>query len=310
VTDLTHRPAQVDQTLSPTSVLRHDANALAAALGLSSRDARSEAELLMTRALGVSRARLAAHPELAAEARSCRAYVHYLERRLRGEPVAHILGEREFYGLDFDVTPDVLIPRPETELLVELALERIPEDQPRAILDIGTGSGCIGVAVAYLRPRSRVIATDISRAALDVADRNARRHAVTNFELRLGDGFAPVLGERFDLIVSNPPYLAAGDAHLRTGDLRFEPQHALTPGADGLNCLRTISAQAPAYLFANGWLLLEHGYDQGEAVAALLAGAGLDGVFTARDLAGLPRVGGGRAGGPGQGCRREDCARL
>ena len=278
-------------------MLRQDANALAAALGLTGRDARAEAELLLRRALGVSRARLAAHPELAAEAHSHSGYARYLQRRLAGEPVAYILGEREFYGLAFHVTPDVLIPRHETELLVDLALARIPEDEPRTILDIGTGSGCIAAVLAHLRPRSRLIATDISRAALDVAARNVRRHALTNLELRLGDGFAPVPGERFDVIVSNPPYLAASDSHLRAGDLRFEPEHALTPGADGLQCLRTIIAQAPVHLSTNGWLLLEHGYDQGDAVAALLRDAGLECVFTARDLAGVPRVGGGRAGG-------------
>jgi release factor glutamine methyltransferase len=298
VTDRSPRLIRADQTASPAALLVQDANALAAALGLSSRDARAEAELLLTRALGISKARLIAHPELAAEARSSSVYVRYLERRLGGEPVAYILGEREFYGLDFHVTADVLIPRPETELLVELALARIPEDEPRTILDIGTGSGCIGVTLARLRPRSRVIATDISSAALEVAGRNARRHALANVELRLGDGLAPVLHERFDVIVSNPPYVAASDPHLQSGDLRFEPKHALTPGADGLGCLRTIIAHAPAHLVANGWLLLEHGYDQGEAVAALLADAGLGGVFTAQDLAGLPRVGGGCATGP------------
>ena len=280
--------------MSAATGLMDDARRLADALGLSSRDARAEAELLLTRALGVSKARLAAHPELAAEARSNPVYVRYLERRLSGEPVAYILAEREFYGLDFHLTPDVLIPRPETELLVDLALARIPEDEPRAILDIGTGSGCIGVALARLRPRARVIATDISPAALAVAGRNACRHALANLELRLGDGFAPVPDERFDVIVSNPPYLAAGDPHLQMGDLRFEPKHALTSGADGLRCIRTIIAQARAHLVADGWLLLEHGYDQEEAVAALLVASGLTDVFTARDLAGLPRVGGGR----------------
>jgi release factor glutamine methyltransferase len=271
-----------------------DAKRLADALGLSDRDARAEAELLLIRALGIGKARLAAHPELAAEARRDPRYVQYIERRLAGEPVAYILGEREFYGLDFRVTPDVLIPRPETELLVDLALARIPEGEARQVLDIGTGSGCIAVTVAHLRPRARVIATDVSAAALEVAHQNACRHAAGNVEFRLGDGFAPVLAERFDVIVSNPPYVAAHDPHLQEGDLCFEPKHALTSGEDGLDLMRAIIAQAPARLRAGAWLLLEHGHDQGEAVRALLAAAGLVSVFTERDLAGLPRVSGGR----------------
>jgi release factor glutamine methyltransferase len=271
-----------------------DAKRLADALGLSGRDARAEAELLLVRALATGKAGLAAHPELAAEARRHPRYLEYIERRLTGEPVAYILGEREFYGLDFHVTPDVLIPRPETELLVELALARIPEGEPREVLDIGTGSGCIAVTLAHLRPRARVIATDVSNAALQVAQRNARRHAADNLELRCGDAFAPVLAERFDVIVSNPPYVPANDPHLAQGDLRFEPKHALTSGADGLTLMRTIIAQGPARLRPGGWLLLEHGYDQGEAVRALLGQAGLASVFTERDLAGLPRVTGAR----------------
>lgn len=271
-----------------------DARRLADALGLSSRDARAEAELLLVRALGIGKARLAAYPELAAEGRRNPLYVRYIERRLAGEPVAYILGEREFYGLDFQVTPDVLIPRSETELLVELALARVPEGESSRILDIGTGSGCIAVTLAHLRPRSRVIATDVSAAALEVARENARRRVADNVEFRRGDGFAPTLGERFDVIVSNPPYVAEGDPHLRQGDLRFEPKQALTSGEDGLDLMRAIIRQAPPRLQAGGWLLLEHGYDQGDAVSALLGAAGLAQVFTDRDLAGLPRVSGGR----------------
>ena len=275
-----------------------DAGRLADALGLSSRDARAEAQLLLIRALGVSKARLAAHPELAVEAQRNARYLQYIERRLAGEPVAYILGEREFYGLDFHVTPAVLIPRPETELLVELALARIPENEPRQVLDLGTGSGCIAVTLAHLRPRTRGVATDVSEAALQVARQNARRHAAHNVEFRRGDGFAPVLAERFDVIVSNPPYVAANDPHLRQGDLRFEPEQALTSGVDGLGLIRAIIVQAPARLLAGGWLLLEHGYNQGSAVAELLAAAGLGSVFTELDIAGLPRVSGARMGEP------------
>lgn len=277
--------------MSATALI-DDATRLAAALGLSSRDARAEAELLLRRALGIDRARLAAHPELAVEARGHPLYLRYLERRLAGEPVAYILGEREFHGLDFEVTPDVLIPRPETELLVELALMRMPAEAPLRVLDLGTGSGCIAVTLARLRPRSSVIATDVSRDALEVARRNAVRHAAGNVELRCGDCFAPVAEERFDVIVSNPPYVAADDLHLRSGDLRFEPRHALTSSPDGLGLLQAIAFQAPPRLRPGGWLLLEHGRDQGEAVSSLLAAAGMSNVFTERDLAGLPRVSG------------------
>jgi release factor glutamine methyltransferase len=287
-----------DGRLMDDAKLIDDSGRLADALGLSSRDARAEAQLLLIRALGVSKARLAAHPELAAEARRNARYLQYIERRLAGEPVAYILGEREFYGLDFHVTPAVLIPRPETEFLVELALARIPEDEPRQVLDLGTGSGCIAVTLAHLRPRSRVVATDVSEAALEVARENARRHAADNVEFRCGDGFAPVLAERFDVIVSNPPYVAANDPHLRQGDLRFEPEQALTSSVDGLGLIRAIIAQAPARLLAGGWLLLEHGYDQGSAVAELLAAAGLETVFTELDIAGLPRVSGARTAEP------------
>jgi release factor glutamine methyltransferase len=271
-----------------------DARRLADALGLPGRDARAEVELLLVRALGISKARLLAHPELAEEARRDPRYLDYLERRLRGEPVPYILGEREFYGLEFRVTPDVLIPRPETELLVDLALARIPGDGPCRVLDVGTGSGCIAVVIAHLRPRASVVATDLSPAALQVAQENARRHAARNVEFGCGDGFAPVHGEHFDLIVSNPPYVAQDDPHLLQGDLRFEPKQALTSGEDGLAASRTIITGAPAHLKEGGWLLLEHGYDQAEPVRALLASAGLVDMFTERDLAGQPRVSGGR----------------
>jgi release factor glutamine methyltransferase len=276
-----------------------DATRLARALGLSRRDALAEAELLLARALGIGRARLVAHPELAAESRRHPRYLEYLERRVAGEPVAYILGEREFYGLTFRVTPDVLIPRPETELLVELALSRIPEGEPLRLLDIGTGSGCIAVTLAQLRPRARVIATDASAAALEVARSNARRHGLENVEFRLGDAFAPVVGERFAVIVSNPPYVARGDPHLIQGDLRFEPKQALTSGAEGLDLTRVLVAGAHSHLEAGAWLLLEHGHDQGDAVKALMRAAALGSLFTERDLAGLARVSGARSTGTG-----------
>ncbi len=270
-----------------------DAKRLAAALGLSSREARAEAELLLTRALGITKARLLAHPELGLAAERSARYRAFLARRMQGEPVAYILGEREFFGLTFAVDPAVLIPRPETELLVELALDRIPEHEPCSVLDIGTGSGCIAVAIAHLRPHARLIATDLSATALAVGKTNAARHAAGNVEFRCGDCFEPVEGERFDLIVSNPPYVATADPHLAQGDLRFEPKRALTSGADGLHMLRTVIGQARAHLHEGGWLLLEHGYDQADAVRALLTDAAFTGVFAERDLAGHLRAAGG-----------------
>jgi len=272
----------------------HDARQLAGALGLSEQEARAEVELLLTRVLGISKARLVAHPELAQQAEASDRYRDWLRRRMAGEPVAYILGEREFFGLAFHVDPAVLIPRPETELLVELALASLPQGPTVSVLDLGTGSGCIAVAIARLRPEARVVATDVSTAALAVAAANVSRHAASNVELRQGDCFEAVTVERFDLIVSNPPYVAEGDPHLGRGDLRFEPKRALTSGADGMQMLRTITAQAPRYLLAGGWLLLEHGYDQADRVRSLLVDAGFSELTSERDLAGHLRVSGGR----------------
>ena len=213
-----------------------------------------------------------------------------LTRRLGGEPVAYILGEREFYGLVFEVAPAVLIPRPETELLVELALERIPEGAAARVLDLGTGTGCVAITLAKLRPTARVIATDLSQEALSVAARNARSHEVVNLELRPGDWFEPVAGEQFDVIVSNPPYVAAGDPHLAQGDLRYEPGLALASGSDGQEALRIIVAKAVRHLLSSGSLLVEHGYDQGEAGTRLMRDAGLADANSHTDLAGIPRV--------------------
>lgn len=215
-------------------------------------------------------------------------------RRLQGEPIAYIVGEREFFGLAMQVTPDVLIPRPDTELLVELALERLP--QYGKALDMGTGSGAIAVAIAYTRPDVSMTALDVSEGALKVAAGNAQRHGAKVTFLR-SDWYA-ALGKvdqpYLDLIVSNPPYIVAGDAHLSQGDLRFEPVGALTDHADGLSALRIIIDGAAAYLKPDGWLLMEHGYDQSEAVRALLTQRGFSDVQSWRDLAGIDRVSGGK----------------
>jgi release factor glutamine methyltransferase len=213
--------------------------------------------------------------------------------RQNGEPIAYIVGQREFFGLPFHVTPAVLIPRPDTELIVELTLERLA---PRArLLDMGTGSGAIAVSVAHTRPDAAVTALDVSAEALAVAEANALANKVDVRFLR-SDWFAALGSETFDLIASNPPYIASGDVHLAQGDLRFEPSAALTDFADGLSALRTIIQGAPAHLVAGGWLLLEHGYDQAEAVRALLLDAGYGEVQSWRDLGGIERVSGGRRG--------------
>jgi release factor glutamine methyltransferase len=213
-----------------------------------------------------------------------------IERRRAGEPVAYLTGLRGFWRFDLAVSAATLIPRPETELLVEVALARLPTDRALRVADLGTGSGAIALALAHERPRAQVIATDASADALAIAEANAVGLSIRNVEFRSGDWFAPLQGERFDLIASNPPYIALGDPHLDEGDLRYEPSTALSSGADGLDAIRTIVGDAPAYLEAGGWLLLEHGWDQGAAVRDLLLRAGFVGVATERDLEDRDRV--------------------
>ncbi|WEF31854.1 peptide chain release factor N(5)-glutamine methyltransferase [Pseudoduganella chitinolytica] len=249
--------------------------------------------ILVCHALGLSRTGLITHSERVLSGDEAARLSALLQRRLDGEPIAYIVGKREFYGLDFEVSPAVLIPRPETELLVELALERLPP-QGR-VLDMGTGSGAIAVALAHTRPDAVVTALDVSPAALAVAQRNAAANDVT-VQFLHSDWFSAVDAATFDLIVSNPPYIASGDRHLAEGDLRFEPAGALTDHADGLSALRRIVDGAPARLAPGGWLLMEHGYDQSAAVQALLAAQGYTHVQSWHDLAGIARVTGGRAG--------------
>jgi release factor glutamine methyltransferase len=275
-------------------LLRADSATVASALQISVPEARREIQILLTHALGIDLAALLAHPERVAEARATAAYAQAFARRLGGEPMAYVLGEREFYGLSFEVTRAVLIPRPETELLVEMALDRVPMDAEAAVLDVGTGSGCIAVALARQRPAARVVATDLSQVALAVAERNARRQGTTNVEFRAGSWFEPVGGERFDVIASNPPYVAEHDQHLLTRDLREEPSLALIAGRDGLQGLRTIVSQAPQHLLPGGVLLVEHGYDQAQAVAQMFQEAGFVDLIARTDLAGIPRAAAGR----------------
>jgi release factor glutamine methyltransferase len=273
-----------------------DAAKLAAALTLDANSARLEVQYLLQRALQKPRAWLLAHSEQQLTENQQADYEQMLQRRLHGEPAAYILGEREFFGLNFRVTPATLIPRPETELLVELSLQRIPLQQQCRILDLGTGSGAIALCIAHARPEAKVTAVDASMEALVVAEENAQRLSIRNARFVRGHWFDALDGQRFNLIVSNPPYVAVGDPHLQQGDLPFEPQAALVSGEDGLEDIRSIVAGAPAHLQPGGWLLLEHGYDQGERVRELLQNAGLSEVFSARDLPGIERVSGGQAG--------------
>lgn len=247
-----------------------------------------EARILLSHALGYSRVQLVTRSKDALTPQQVAAASALLERRRQGEPVAYLTGEREFFGLSLGVTPAVLIPRHDTELLVELALARLP--QQGRMLDLGTGSGAIAVAVAHERRDASLHATDASEAALEVARGNAARHGVA-VEFSLSDWLAGVTG-RFDVIVSNPPYIPAGDPHLSQGDLRFEPRSALTDEAGGLTDIAAIIAGAPAHLQAGGCLLLEHGYDQAAAVRSLLAESGWQQVQSWRDLAGIERVSG------------------
>jgi release factor glutamine methyltransferase len=253
-----------------------------------------DARALLRYACGVDDAYLIAHANDKLSAEQSAAFAALVARRAAGEPVAYIVGRREFFSLEFKVTPAVLIPRPETELLVEFALEYIDPEQACRVLDLGTGSGCVAIAIAKHRPRAKVVAVEQSDAALAIARENAQRHVAANVELVASDWFAALGDRRFDVIVANPPYVAAGDPHLSEGDLPAEPVAALVAGDDGLDCIRAIVAAAPRYLNGGGWLAFEHGYDQAERCRELLAGAGFEDVFSREDLAGIERISGGR----------------
>jgi release factor glutamine methyltransferase len=274
-------------------ILHNHGKQLEAALNLEAGSARIEVQSLLQSVLRVNRAWLLSHPEQLLDTDQHDRYIALFERRLRGEPVAYLLGEREFYGLNFTVSPATLIPRPETELLVELALQHIPRQGTCRILDLGTGSGAIALSIAHARPDAKVVAVDASAAALEVALSNAHRLEVRNVRMLQSDWFGALQDEWFDIIVSNPPYIAAGDTHLAQGDVRFEPHEALASGKDGLDDIRRICSQAGNHLRERGWLLLEHGYDQAAQVRALLQQAGFEEVFSARDLSGIERVSGG-----------------
>ena len=253
----------------------------------------SEGRLLLGQVLGRPTPWLIAHDDAVLDETALLSFASLVARRAGGEPVAYLIGFREWFGREFAVSPAVLIPRPETELLVELALASLsPGESPR-ILDMGTGSGCIAITLALERPQARVSAVDISEAALAVARRNGRQLG-GHVRFLQSDWFAALAGARFDLIVANPPYIAASDPHLVEGDLRHEPTGALSSGADGLDAIRHIVAAAPVHLAPGGQLWLEHGYDQAEAVSELLAAAGLVDIRRHSDLAGIVRVSGGQ----------------
>ncbi|HEX5355950.1 MAG TPA: peptide chain release factor N(5)-glutamine methyltransferase [Aquabacterium sp.] len=252
---------------------------------------RLDAQLLLCEALQQGRAWLLAHDTDTLTPPQQTRYLSELQRRAAGEPLAYIVGEKEFFGLTLQVSRDVLVPRPDTETLVEWALSLIPDQTATTVLDLGTGSGAIALAIQHARPKAQVTAVDASEPALQIAQNNARVWSLP-VRFRLGSWLAPVAGERFDLIVSNPPYIAEGDPHMAA--LGFEPKQALTSGPDGLEDLRQIIATAPANLQPGGWLLLEHGYDQAVAVAQLLRDHGFSNVSTRFDLGGQARCTGGQ----------------
>ena len=251
---------------------------------------RVDAEVLLAYALDKPRSWLIAHADDLLSPDYAAAYTVLIEQREAGEPVAYITGRRGFWSLDLEVTPATLIPRPETELLVELALERLPVDRACRVLDLGTGSGAIALAIAHERPAAQIVATDASTDALEVAQHNARRHHIGNVNFMHGDWFAPLGDNCFDIIVSNPPYIESSDPHLQQGDLRFEPISALASGDDGLDDIRRIVRDAGFHLAPGGWLLFEHGWHQGDAARMLLRDAGFVELSTVCDLEQRDRV--------------------
>jgi len=263
---------------------------------LNTESARLDAEVLLAHVLQQPRSHFHAWPEKLLPAESREQFDQLLQRRLKGEPVAYLTGKREFWSLALSVNTDTLIPRPETETLVAQALRRIPADQPQLIADLGTGSGAIALAIARERPHCRIIATDIDEAAIETARLNAQRLDIHSIVFHTGDWCEPLTGMQLDMIVSNPPYIAESDPHLLSGDVRFEPRTALAAGAQGMDELRRIARCAVNYLQAGGWLLMEHGYDQGLLARQLLEGTGFTEVIDYTDDAGQDRVIAGRCG--------------
>lgn len=251
--------------------------------------AQLDAEVLLCHCLDCDRSRVYAYPDKELPATVDTRFFQLVEQRAAGHPVAHLIASREFWSLRLQVTPATLIPRPETECLVEAALPLIPAEQPCSILDLGTGSGAIAIAIASERPLASVTATDISDAALNVAKGNASRHQLHNIRFVQADWFDFEMDTPFDIIISNPPYISPDDTHLEQGDVRFEARSALVADAEGLAAIRTIVQHASAHLQPNGWLLVEHGFQQGDAVRALFTEHDFKQVSTGQDYAGLDR---------------------
>ncbi len=268
--------------------LAADARRLAATVKISRGDAMREIRRLATHALHLTQAQLIVRERESPGRFDLSAYGIVFDRRLRGEPLPYVLGEWPFREHVFKVTQDVLIPRPDTEVLVEAALAACPDGRPARVLDLGTGSGCIAISVALARATALVTGVDASEEALGVARENAERLGATNVRLLESDWYRALTGQTFDVIVSNPPYVAEGDPHLDA--LKFEPVRALVGGADGLEALRTVISVAPGHLEPGGTLVVEHGYDQRDAVCQLFAAAGFQSVETANDLSGVPRI--------------------
>lgn len=255
-----------------------------------SSSARLDAEVLLSHILKVDRSYLYSHPEKTISDNEKDQFLTLIEKRIQGMPVAHLTGNKEFWSLQLQVTSDTLIPRPETEILVEKILEQIPANVSWEIADLGTGSGAIALAIAKEKPSCSVIATDISEGALDVAKHNAQQLNIHNTQFIAGNWFGPLKGKLFHVIVSNPPYIAEGDPHLKQGDVKFEPRSALIAGNDGLEYIRLITREAHQYLQPKGMLVFEHGYEQGQAVRALFSEHNYINVRTLCDLAGLDRI--------------------
>ncbi|MFD2642396.1 peptide chain release factor N(5)-glutamine methyltransferase [Pseudomonas japonica] len=251
--------------------------------------ARLDIELLLAAAIGKTRSYLHTWPERIVSSEAAQTFADYLQRRRAGEPVAYILGQQGFWNLDLEVAPHTLIPRPETELLVETAMRLQPGD-PARVLDLGTGTGAIALALASERRQWQVTAVDRVEEAVALAERNRQRLQLDNVSVLASHWFSALAGQRFELIISNPPYIAAADPHLVAGDVRFEPSSALVAGQDGLDDLRLIIAEAPAHLVAGGWLLLEHGFDQAAAVRELLARHGFEQIESHLDLNAHERI--------------------
>lgn len=268
----------------------------AASIGRASPSARQDAEVLLARLLKCSRSELYARGDVEMNVDTLERYQALAARRAGGEPVAYLVGDREFWSLSFKVGSGVMIPRPDTETLVSAALEVTRGRNTLRIADLGTGSGAVAVALAHDRPKWAVLATDIDEDALAVARRNAKLHALDNISFRRGDWCTALENETFDLVVSNPPYIRDSDPHLRSGDLRFEPPRAHAGGADGLDAIREIVAAIPRHVHPGGWVLLEHGYDQGNDVAGLLGDYGFTAVRQWHDLGGHVRVSGAQIG--------------